>query len=70
MGCTIVGLSLCSATLLVRRGPTNMRKKYLIVASLLILLLLLAMRKESDSSLRFIKKQSELTKPQSGSATS
>jgi hypothetical protein len=35
---------------------------------LLILLLLVAVRKESDSSLRFMKKQNEISKPPGTSA--
>jgi hypothetical protein len=45
----------------------NMRMKYLIILSLLILLLLVAIRRESDSSVRFIKRRNEIAKPQSGS---
>jgi hypothetical protein len=45
-----------------------MWKKYLIILSLLILLLLAAIRRESDSSLRFIKRQNEIARPQSGSS--
>ena len=44
-----------------------MRKKYLIILALLILLLLVAIRRESDSSVRFIKRRNEIAKPQSGS---
>jgi hypothetical protein len=50
-------------------GDVNMRKKYLILLSLLILLLLVALRRESDSSLRFINQQKEIAKPQGLSTT-
>jgi hypothetical protein len=40
----------------------------LILITLLILLLVVAVRKESDRSLRFMKKQNEISKPASTSA--
>ncbi len=45
----------------------KMRKTCLILIALLILLLLVAIRKESDSSLRFMKKQNEISKPPTAS---
>jgi hypothetical protein len=47
----------------------SMRKKYLLSSHCWILLLLLAIRRPSDSSLRFIKQQDEIAKPQRGSTT-
>ena len=46
-----------------------MRQKYLIIVALLILLLLVAVRRESDSSIRFIQRQNAIAKPQSKSTT-
>lgn len=46
---------------------TKMRKRYIILIALLILFLLVALRRESDSSLRFMKQQNEISKPLSTS---
>ena len=46
-----------------------MRKEYLIIVALLILLMLVAIRRESDSSIRFMERQNAITKPQSKSTT-
>lgn len=45
-------------------ADANMRNKCLIILALLILLLLVAIRRPSESSLRFNQQQHEIAKPQ------